>query len=114
MRAVCRLALGLCVLGSSLRKGPAAEPVKAGPTPAPVPALEAAGRMTVPDGFRVTLFAAEPDVRQPIAVTLDHRGRLWVAENFSYPGWLHPAKEKDRILIFEDTDGDGRFDRRTV
>ena len=70
--------------------------------------------MTVPEGFKVTLFAAEPNVRQPIAQTIDHRGRLWVAENFSYPGWLQPAQEKDRILIFEDTDGDGHFDRRTV
>ncbi|GAC1469523.1 MAG: hypothetical protein NVSMB9_13430 [Isosphaeraceae bacterium] len=70
--------------------------------------------MTVPDGYHVTLFAAEPDVRQPIAFTTDHRGRLWVAENYSYPGWLQPAKEKDRILILEDTDGDGRHDRRKV
>ena len=82
--------------------------------PAPLPPLQAAGRMTLPEGFRATLFAAEPDVRQPIAFATDDRGRLWVAENFSYPGWLQPAREKDRILILEDRDGDGRLDRRTV
>ncbi len=77
-----------------------------------MPPAEAAGRMTVPEGFKVTLFAAEPDVRQPIAFTTDERGRLWVAECYSYPGWSPEAK--DRIIILEDTDGDGRFDRRTL
>ena len=41
--------------------------------------------MTVPEGFRVTLFAGEPDVVQPIAFAIDDRGRLWVAEAYSYP-----------------------------
>ena len=82
--------------------------------PAPMPPLQAAGEMKLPDGFRATLFAGEPDVRQPIAMATDERGRIWVAENFSYPGWLQPAQEKDRILILEDQDGDGRHDRRTV
>ena len=44
--------------------------------------------MTVPEGFAVTLFAAEPDVVQPIAFTIDPKGRLWVVENYSYPIWL--------------------------
>src|SRR4051794_17763167 len=82
--------------------------------PAPVPAAQAPGRMTVPPGFQVTLFAAEPDVVQPIAFTIDPRGRLWVVENTSYPIWLGGPRGKDRILIFEDADGDGRFDKRTV
>ena len=41
--------------------------------------------MTVPPGFKVTLFAGEPDVVQPIAMAIDDRGRLWVAEAYSYP-----------------------------
>ena len=41
--------------------------------------------MTVPAGFKVTLFAGEPDVVQPIAMAIDDRGRLWVAEAYSYP-----------------------------
>src|SRR4051812_20910880 len=82
---------------------------------APRPTTDAAGHMTVPDGFRVTLFAGEPDVVQPIAITFDDRGRLWVAECLSYPKWLKDPKDgRDRIIILEDTDGDGRFDKRTV
>jgi putative membrane-bound dehydrogenase-like protein len=81
----------------------------------PVPPNEAPGRMTLPAGFRATLFAGEPDVVQPIAFCFDDRGRLWVAECYSYPEWqADPKKGKDRILIFEDTDGDGKFDKRTV
>jgi len=81
-------------------------------SPAPLPAEDAARTMIVPEGFQVTLFAAEPDVRQPIGFCIDDRGRLWVAEAYNYPN--HGAKPGDRILIFEDTDGDGRFDSRKV
>jgi putative membrane-bound dehydrogenase-like protein len=81
----------------------------------PLPPREAPLRMTLPDGFRATLFAGEPDVVQPIAFAFDDRGRLWVAECYSYPHWIKDGKEgKDRILIFEDADGDGQFDKRTV
>ena len=82
---------------------------------APVPPEEAPRRMTLPDGFRATLFAGEPDVVQPMAFTIDDRGRLWVVESFCYPNWSKPGEPgKDRILIFEDSDGDGRFDSRKV
>ena len=77
-------------------------------------AQEAAQTMTVPDGFRVQLAAAEPDVVNPIAMALDHRGRVWVAEGRTYPVRAPEGEGKDRILIFEDTDGDGAFDVRTV
>ena len=70
--------------------------------------------MTVPPGFKVTLFAGEPDVVQPIAMAIDDRGRLWVAEAYSYPRRVPDNEAKDRILIFEDTNGDGRFDTRKV
>lgn len=75
---------------------------------------EAAAAMTVPEGFTVKLFAGEPDVRQPVALCLDDRGRVWVAEAYSYPRKVPQKEAKDRILIFEDTDGDGTFDKRTV
>jgi len=75
---------------------------------------EAAKAMTVPEGFSVTLFAGEPDVVQPIAMAFDDRGRLWVAEAYSYPVRVAEDKAKDRVLIFEDVDGDGKFDKRTV
>lgn len=78
----------------------------------PLPPAEAASTMVVPDGFQVTLFAGEPDVRQPISFCIDDRGRLWVAEAYSYP--KHATTGNDRILIFEDSDGDGKFDKRSV
>jgi putative membrane-bound dehydrogenase-like protein len=84
-------------------------------TEKPLPPREAAAAMTVPPGFKVTLFAGEPDVTQPIAMCFDDRGRLWVAECHSYPKWIKDGKPgNDKILIFEDTDNDGQFDKRTV
>ncbi|MES2924760.1 MAG: PVC-type heme-binding CxxCH protein [Verrucomicrobiota bacterium] len=71
-----------------------------------------AAQMVVPTGFRVELVAGEPDVVQPIAYTLDDRGRLWVLENSNYPN--SPGVPKDRILVLEDADGDGKFEKRTV
>lgn len=75
---------------------------------------EAAQAMTVPEGFTVKLFAGEPDVKQPIAFCMDDRGRLWVAEAYCYPTRRKEGEGKDRILIFEDVDGDGKFDKKTV
>src|SRR5690606_21417019 len=75
---------------------------------------ESAAAMTLPEGFRVTLAAGEPDVVRPIAMTLDDRGRVWVLENHTYPVKVAPEDANDRILIFEDADGDGRFDSRKV
>ncbi|HET6881033.1 MAG TPA: PVC-type heme-binding CxxCH protein [Pirellulales bacterium] len=76
----------------------------------------AAAAFRVSDGFAVNVFAAEPDVANPIAVTWDTRGRLWVAENFTYAE--RPTKFdlnlRDRVLIFSDEDADGRFDKRRV
>ena len=68
--------------------------------------------MKVPPGFKVQVVTSEPDVVQPIAMTQDDRGRLWVLTNTNYP--VCPGEKKDSVLIFEDTDGDGRADKRTV
>jgi putative membrane-bound dehydrogenase-like protein len=82
---------------------------------APLPPEEAPKKMTVPEGFKVTLFAGEPDVVQPLGFTLDDRGRLWVVESLTYPHWTKPGEPgRDRIVIFEDTDGDGRFNTKKV
>ncbi|MBI2948576.1 MAG: dehydrogenase [Verrucomicrobia bacterium] len=75
---------------------------------------EAARAIALPPGFSAKLFAGEPDVKQPIAFAIDDRGRLWVAEAYTYPRRAPEGQGKDRILIFEDTDGDGRFNKRTV
>jgi putative membrane-bound dehydrogenase-like protein len=72
--------------------------------------LETVRQLQVPEGFTVKLFAGEPDLVQPISFAIDDRGRIWVAENRSYPQQV----TKDRILVFEDADGDGAFDRRGV
>lgn len=80
----------------------------------PIPPKEAAGKMTLPAGFTATLFAGEPDIVQPIAFTFDDRGRMWVVECLSYPKWARDGTGKDRVVILEDTDGDGTFDKKTV
>ena len=75
---------------------------------------ESLARISVPEGFEVRLFAAEPHVRQPIDMTFDARGRLWVAESYTYDGSEWTEGRDDRILIFEDSDNDGEFDKRKV
>lgn len=82
------------------------------PKDKPLPPHEALKRFTLPEGFKATLFAGEPDVMQPIAFDFDDRGRLWVVECFSYPDFKNQGR--DRILVFTDKDGDGRFDTRKV
>ena len=78
----------------------------------PMAPEETVGKLGVPPGFSVKLFAGEPDLTQPISFCIDDRGRLWVAENHSYPKWI--PEGKDRIFIFEDTDGDGKFDTKKL
>jgi putative heme-binding domain-containing protein len=79
----------------------------------PFTPAEAIKRMKVPDGFSVEVVAAEPDIVNPIAMTFDERGRIWVTESFEYP--RHAAGPgRDRVKILEDTDGDGKIDRVTV
>lgn len=72
--------------------------------------------MHLPPGFKASLYASEPDVQQPIAMCWDERGRLWVAENYTYSDAKErfDMKLRDRILIFEDTKNTGHFDKRTV
>lgn len=80
---------------------------------APLPAADAAATAKMPEGFKVTVLASEPDIQQPIGFCMDDRGRLWVAEAYSYP--VHSDEQaKDRIVILEDTDGDGKHDKRVV
>jgi len=81
-------------------------------TEKPFMPLEAAKTMQVPKGFNVTLFAGEPDIKQPIGFCIDDRGRLWVAEANNYPD--KKAGKNDCIIILEDTDGDGTHDKRIV
>ncbi len=82
----------------------------------PLSAEKAAASFRTPPGFHVSVFAAEPDVMNPIAMTWDSRGRIWVAENYTYSerAVRFDLNLRDRVLILEDSDGDGKCDRRTV
>lgn len=82
----------------------------------PPPAPESMAMIELPEGFSVSLFAAEPGVMNPIGMTWDERGRLWVAENFTYAEreLRFDLDLRDRVIILEDSTGDGRADRRTV
>jgi len=77
---------------------------------------EAVGAMTVPPGFRASLFAAEPMISQPFAFCFDARGRMWIAENRDYEtrGSGFANDGRSRIVILEDTDHDGTADSRKV
>jgi putative membrane-bound dehydrogenase-like protein len=78
----------------------------------------AAGRYTfrVPDGFSVQTVAEEPLVKYPICADFDERGRLYVCESSGTAEWNKPQPKETphRVVRLEDTDGDGRFDRRTT
>ena len=74
---------------------------------------EAVAKMSIPEGFDVSVFASEPDLAEPIAFCFDDRGRLWVVENLNYQTRREHSDEKiSRIQILEDTDSDGVFDKK--
>jgi putative membrane-bound dehydrogenase-like protein len=78
---------------------------------------EAIGKMTVAKGMKVSLFASEqefPDLAKPVQMTFDGKGRLWVAVWPTYPHWKPKEEMNDKILIFEDTNGDGKADKEIV
>jgi len=120
-----QLALAVLILGC-LTCSVAAEDVKSqkkegyirpeinGPVLDPVAAI---GKMHVADGFELNLFAAEPQVINPVVMRFDHLGRLWVVEMVGYMNDLKGTKELDkigRISILEDTTGDGKMDKSKV
>ena len=99
-----------------------------------LPPEETVKRLRPADGLEVTLAAAEPVIRQPVNISFDERGRMWVVQYLQYPNpaGLKPVsvdqylrtkydrvpeppprgpKGKDKITILEDTDGDGRYDK---
>ncbi len=82
----------------------------------PGPALspeEAVAKMTVPDGFTVEIVASEPNIVNPVSMTFDERGRVWITESLEYPR-LSSGPGQDRIKILEDTDHDGKMDKFTI
>ncbi len=87
----------------------------AAPLPSPLSPADALKAFEVVPGLRVELVAAEPLVASPCAIAFDSKGRLFVAENRGYPiGPKEGEKPAGVIALLEDTDGDGRMDKRTV
>ncbi len=83
----------------------------------PLPPEEVCATAQLPPGFRLLPFASEPAVQNPIGICTDARGRLWVAENFTWAGnglGVWDDALRDRIIVLTDRDGDGRHDERTV
>ncbi len=74
-------------------------------------------QMTVAKGMKVNLFASErefPDVINPVQMAFDTKGRLWIAAWPTYPHWKPTEPMNDKLLILEDTNGDGKADKCTV
>ncbi|MFT5906815.1 MAG: hypothetical protein ACI9E1_002427, partial [Cryomorphaceae bacterium] len=85
-----------------------------GPVLDPVAAIS---KMHVAEGFELNLFAAEPQVINPVVMRFDHLGRLWVVEMVGYMNDLKGTKELEklgRISILEDSTGDGKMDKSKV
>lgn len=79
------------------------------------PAASAA-TITLPERFTASVFAAEPDVQNPIDMAWDHRGRMWIAENYTYAktGVRFRDDLRDRVVVFTDEDCDGKPEQRAV
>ena len=80
----------------------------------PRTAAEALAEMKLPPGFKASVFAAEPDIQNPIQLTWDTRGRLWVAENYTMDSDRFTDRFLDRIVILDNADGGARFSTRRV
>jgi putative membrane-bound dehydrogenase-like protein len=79
----------------------------------PLSPAEAIKKMQVPPGFHVELVASEPNLVNPVAMTFDEKGRIWITESVEYP--RHSAGPgKDRVKLFESTKGDGNYDKVTT
>lgn len=83
-----------------------------------LPGKTAQTKITTPEGFKIDLFASEktfPDLKNPVQIAFDNKGRLWVATMESYPHYkIGDPRPKDKLLILEDTDNDGVADKQTV
>src|SRR6266508_1683888 len=79
----------------------------------PLSPAEALKKMKVPPGFTVELVAAEPDIVNPVAMTFDEKGRIWITESLEYPR-SSAGPGQDRIKVLESTKGDGVYDKVTI
>ncbi len=112
------LLVATCLVGGIAVSSVAQEPNRGGSldlaSEDPKVALE---RLKVADGYQVSLFASEvqfPDLAKPLAMTFDERGRLWVLTSPTYPHLRPDEKPRDKLIVIEDTDRDGKADRSSV
>lgn len=84
--------------------------------PEPISAQDALGKLRLPEGFKATLFASEPDVQNPVGMAWDAKGRMWVAENYTYAerSKRFDLSMNDRVIVLEDKDNDGKAESRKV
>src|SRR5436305_1889351 len=99
--------------GSPLRGVTAAVGLTAGTARAQMSPEESLQSLKVPEGLEVKLFATEPDLVNPTNIDIDSKGRVWVLEAANYRKFK-TRPEGDRIVVLEDTNGDGKADKTTV
>ena len=112
MKASALLVLAFCFIVSARAESPLEDKRRPVATTQALTPEEAVMKMAFPPGFSAQVVAAEPEIVQPVAYTIDDRGRLWVIQNTNYP--VCPGKPVDQIIIFEDTTGEGKAYKRTV
>ena len=114
IRTLLILTLGFIFISCGDKKEPPPPLSYTGENPriqVPLSPEDSRKHIQVPEGFDVQLYAAEPDIINPIAFTWDERGRLWVVQSKDYPHGIENEVGGDRITICEDTDGDGKADK---
>lgn len=113
MRSFCLLTCLLAFTASSFATEPFIPRRQSKPPGPPKSPAEAIAAMEVPEGFTVELVASEPDLVNPVAMTIDEQGRFWVCESLEYPRH-EPGVGRDRVKVLEDTDRDGKVDKAWV
>src|SRR5262245_63517733 len=107
LQAPARLSLSVLLTCLFLLLAFALRAQNADKIPDPDPEIERQALQLAP-GFEINLFAADPLLAKPIQMNFDAAGRLWVATSEVYPQIKPGQKANDKIIILEDTDGDGK------